>query len=109
MVTSEDMLNDMKENNCQVKADNDSKISELGFKVRITKEVKHRDGSYTYHFDLDENGVSLTEAVYKSGMQKVIDFIEKRKPTRPDKNSCTQYSYYAIDEHEVEAFKKENL
>lgn len=94
----------------QVKPDNDSKLSRLGFKARITKEVKHRDGSYTYHFDLDENGASLTEALFKSGMQKVIDFIEKQYLVKPCKNSITQYRpHYLIYQDEVEAFKKENL
>ena len=85
-------------------------LSALGFVANITKETKHRDGSYSYEFTLTENGVSLAETMYKSGMRKVVDFIEKYELIRPDKDSLTQfYPYYIIEQKDVEEFKKENL
>ena len=84
-------------------------ISSLGFAANITKETKHRDESYSYEFTLTENGVSLTEAVYKGGMRKVIEFIEEHELIRPDKDSLTQfYPYHIIAQKELEKFKKEN-
>ena len=50
----------------------------------------------------------LESSAFKAGQKSVVEWVEGHKPTRPDNpNTTTQYSYYAIDEHEVEAFKKE--
>jgi len=67
------LLCEQVEDECSQRND-DGKLSNIGFAA--TKKIKHRDGSYSWEITLTEDGASLAEAMYKGGMQKVVDWVE---------------------------------